>query len=98
MDMPVQCPPDVTLIQIFSQKSVDIANGINNPPFMCYLQTPDNLKGKEPKGYPYFDFEAAGVARPPQVAINDISFYTLMLYGAIPLMLFAVGLIVGLLM
>lgn len=59
MDIPVQCPPDVRLIDIFAHKSIDIGKGIHNPPFMCYLQTPDNLKGNEPAGYPYFDFEAA---------------------------------------
>lgn len=59
MATPVECSAGTTLFNIFDQQGRDIANGVKNPPYMCYLQTPDNLKGKEPAGYPYFDFEAA---------------------------------------
>lgn len=59
MAIPAQCAPGTSLVSIFSHKADDLSNGLKNPDFFCYLQTPDNLKGKEPAGYPYFDFEAA---------------------------------------
>ena len=98
MDIPPQCPPDFTLFDVFRIQVEQYTKTHVNQGYPCFIQTPDNLKGKDPEGYPYFDFEAAGVAKHSQVVINDASFYTLILYGVVPLMLFAVGLIIGLLM
>ncbi|EAA8759252.1 hypothetical protein AH782_09655 [Salmonella enterica subsp. enterica] len=43
-------------------------NGIKNPDYYCYLQTPDDMKGKE-KGYPYFDFAAI---KPPAIESGSV--------------------------
>lgn len=98
MAAPVQCSPGTSLVSIFSHKADDLSKGIKNPDFVCYLQTPDNLKGNEPSGYPYFDFEGAlnhAVALHSSVDAPDLTdTYTLILYLGL-VILFALGMISG---
>lgn len=65
MAIPVQCAPEITFFDFTAEVISNLNNGVKNPVYSCYLQTPDNLKGKVLAGYPYFDFEA--VRQPEKV-------------------------------
>lgn len=105
IDMPPECPLGTTVFTLFDIQSQFIIEHKPFPGFPCFIQTPDNLKGKETKGYPYFDFEAARKQNAEESAseiqslqsaeISATEFYLTILLGAITFIAFAIGFATG---
>lgn len=105
IDMPPECPSGMTLMDVINVYSLHIANNTASGGYPCFIQTPDNLKGHEPKGYPYYDFEAARKQNAEESAseiqslqsaeISATDFYLLILLGAVTFIAFAIGFATG---
>ncbi|EHJ0806470.1 hypothetical protein KAB87_004105 [Salmonella enterica] len=104
IDMPPECPSGTTLIDVFDAFSIQQSQSKKPADWSCYLQTPDNLKGNEPKGYPYFDFESARKQNDEQAQLQAQSvsdeitpgeFYFVILFGGITFISLALGFLAG---
>ncbi|HAF6279765.1 TPA: hypothetical protein G9F26_003960 [Salmonella enterica] len=82
-----------------------VQNNVNEG-FSCFIQTPDNLKGNEPADYPYFDFDAARKQQAETSAIqprltesqsplSSLTFYLVILLGAVTFIAFIIGFTTG---
>lgn len=104
IDMPPECPPDMDIYDVIFVYANDLAMK-GKAEYTCFLQTPDNLKGNPPKGYPYFDFEAARKQNAEQSELQESSvlsaemspgeFYLALLLGGITFLAFALGFLAG---
>lgn len=100
MDIPPQCPPGMTVDDVFVVYSQHIAGSSPLKGFPCYIQTPDNLKGQEPMGYPYFDFDSVHQQDTdnPELQSDEMSateFYLTLLLGGITFLAFVIGFTTG---
>lgn len=105
IDMPPECPPGMSVFDVITVQSQHIINNSEFKGFPCFIQTPDNLKGHDTKGYPYFDFEAARKQNAEESAsemqslqsaeISATEFYLTILLGAITFIAFAIGFATG---
>ncbi|HAF2131220.1 TPA: hypothetical protein G9F27_005575 [Salmonella enterica] len=101
-DMPPECPPGMTFKDVISIYSRHLLNG-DTSGYSCYLQLPDNLKGKDTEGYPYFDFEAArkqnsenAELQPLQtLEMSSTEFYLTLLLGGVTFLAFVIGFATG---
>ncbi|EEM6321205.1 hypothetical protein C9H16_22620 [Salmonella enterica] len=102
IDMPSECPPGMSVFDVVSIHAQDIVNN-KNTEYVCFLQVPDNLKDKDYRGYPYFDFEAARKQNQVQTQadvemtdeISPGDFYLAVLLGGITFLAFALGFVAG---
>ncbi|EKY9814973.1 hypothetical protein RD279_004792 [Salmonella enterica] len=104
IDMPPECPPSMDIFDVISIYSSDIIKH-NKAEYVCFLQTPDDMKGNTPKGYPYFDFDAARKQNAEQSELQESSvlsaemspgeFYLALLLGGITFLAFAIGFLSG---
>ncbi|MDJ3785285.1 hypothetical protein LEI94_12110 [Salmonella enterica] len=101
IDMPPECPPGMTLMDVITVHAQHIADNTASGGYPCFIQTPDNLKGHEPKGYPYFDFEsarkqnAADSGSLQSAGISSSEFYLVILLGGITFISFVTGFATG---
>lgn len=101
MDMPPECPPGMSVFDVITIYSQHILNHSEFKGFSCFIQTPDNLKDQDLKGYPYFDFESARKQNSAEseslqsAGISDTEFYLTILLGAITFIAFAIGFATG---
>lgn len=101
IDMPPECPPGMTVFDVVSIQSQHILNHSQFKGFPCFIQTPDNLKSQDVKGYPYFDFEsvrkqnAAESESLQSAGISDTDFYLVILLGGITFISFVTGFATG---
>lgn len=103
IDMPPECPPGMTLMDVFTIQSQHIANNTASGGYPCFIQTPENLIDNPPKGYPYFDFESARKQNSGQIQSDAVlpdeitpgEFYLAVLLGGITFLAFAVGFLAG---
>ncbi|HAF2131341.1 TPA: hypothetical protein G9F27_005710 [Salmonella enterica] len=102
-DMPPECPPGMTVTDVISIQSQHIINNTASNSYFCFIQTPDDMKGKELKGYPYFDFEAArkqnsenAELQPLQtLEMSSTEFYLTLLLGGVTFLAFVIGFATG---
>lgn len=104
IDMPPQCPPGMDILDVILIYRQDLIKN-KDAEYVCFLQTPDNLKDNPPKGYPYFDFEAARKQNAEQSELQESSalsaemspgeFYLALLLGGITFLAFAIGFLAG---
>ncbi|EPD4814828.1 hypothetical protein ACSAK4_000909 [Salmonella enterica subsp. enterica serovar Newport] len=68
--------------------------------YSCYIQLPENMKGQNLKGYPYFDFAAAYQQDTDNPAVHSdemsaTEFYLTLLLGGITFLAFVIGFATG---
>lgn len=103
IDIPPECPSGVTFFDFTSQVVLNLNNGVKNPVYSCYLQTPDNLKDKDISSYPYFDFNSARKQNAEEERLQSLQaseisvtdFYLVILLGAMTFIAFAIGFATG---
>lgn len=105
IDIPPECPSGTTIFSLFDIQNQYAMSNKPFPGFPCFIQTPDNLKGQDTKGYPYFDFEAARKQNAEESAselqsfqsseMSATEFYLAILLGAITFLAFVIGFATG---
>ncbi|EKP8944844.1 hypothetical protein P4K07_004210 [Salmonella enterica] len=103
IDMPPECPPGMSIVDVINIRATHLINHDGSDVYPCFIQTPENLIDNPPKGYPYFDFEAArkenaGQLQELSVLSAEMSpgeFYLALLLGGITFLAFAVGFLAG---
>lgn len=103
IDMPPECPPGMNISDVFNIRATHLINHDGPDVYPCFIQTPDNLKGNTPNGYPYFDFEAARKENAGQLQESPVlsaemspgEFYLALLLGGITFLAFAIGFLAG---
>ncbi|EHQ4621203.1 hypothetical protein KQ096_003823 [Salmonella enterica] len=90
-------------MEVFDAYSLSVVNHTSSGGYSCFIQTPENLIDNPPKGYPYFDFEAARKQNAVQVQsetefsaeMSPGEFYLALLLGGITFLAFALGFLAG---
>ncbi|EAN1155723.1 hypothetical protein CSQ32_001281 [Salmonella enterica subsp. diarizonae] len=102
IDMPPECPPGMSVFDVITIHAQDLVKN-KNAEYVCFLQVPDNLKDKDYRGYPYFDFDSARKQNQVQTQadaeltdeILPGDFYLAVLLGGITFLAFAFGFLAG---